>query len=688
VVREEEPPRPSTKLSTAEALPSIAANRGIEPGKLTGLLRNELDWIVMKALEKDRTRRYETANGFAADVMRYLAGEPVQAHPPSTWYRTSKWAAKNRAPLAAGGAVVVALVLGLVGTTWGMWQARVEATARQKAQIEAESNLDLANQAVEEYLLRLSEDERLRQQDLLNLRRQLATLARGFFERLLERKRDDPTQKLAVARALYSLGVVEYSNAELAKALRYLNEAKQYFDSLPAEVRKDSTVLPFALRLSYMQLQTLNNLNDRETARSVIVEAETLVTATKGSRSPALEKEVARVRIAIANFYRDGSEYERAEQFAEQAVLGLRESLETTPDTEFRYLLVRACDARAAAQQQRLRFEQALATIAEGLQASREVARENPLYVDNLFFRAKLLQTKGLIADAQKQEAITLALAQERLGILRDLVVDHPSIPGYRADLLRSLQELGETLSDQGKHEEGLVYLVEGVTAGEKYLQRYSENAFVLENLAVCVYSQARTLLRLNRKEESLRIRIKSIELQSKLAERYPDVPRYRSTLGRYRIGLMFTYLQLNRQEEALAEGKRALDLLEDHLRRSPEDSEAQRDLGNACMNMAGLHTHRREFEEAEKYARQGLKALTRPASSPRPESWKALVAQIYEILATAQMEQKKWDLAEQSVQEGLRLADKVPAVKAELEAMNKFLQARKTKDKPHERKE
>jgi eukaryotic-like serine/threonine-protein kinase len=75
VVREEEPPRPSTKLSTADALPSLSASRGTEPKKLTGLLRNELDWIVMKALEKDRSRRYETANGFAADVQRYLSGE-------------------------------------------------------------------------------------------------------------------------------------------------------------------------------------------------------------------------------------------------------------------------------------------------------------------------------------------------------------------------------------------------------------------------------------------------------------------------------------------------------------------------------------------------------------------------------------------------------------------------------------
>jgi hypothetical protein len=82
-------------------MPSIAANRGLEPKKLSGLVRGELDWIVMKALEKDRNRRYETANGFARDIQRYLADEPVLACPPSTWYRFRKFARRNKVPLLA-----------------------------------------------------------------------------------------------------------------------------------------------------------------------------------------------------------------------------------------------------------------------------------------------------------------------------------------------------------------------------------------------------------------------------------------------------------------------------------------------------------------------------------------------------------------------------------------------------------
>jgi serine/threonine protein kinase len=124
VVREEEPPRPSLKLSSSAALPTLSANRGTEPKKLTGLLLNELDWIVMKALEKDRARRYETANGFAADVNRYLAGDSVLAHPPSASYRLSKFIRRNRAQVVAVGLVAAALVLGMIGTTLGLLEAR------------------------------------------------------------------------------------------------------------------------------------------------------------------------------------------------------------------------------------------------------------------------------------------------------------------------------------------------------------------------------------------------------------------------------------------------------------------------------------------------------------------------------------------------------------------------------------
>src|SRR5262249_2855386 len=116
----------STRLSSTEELPSISAQRHTEPAKLTKLVRGELDWIVMKALDKDRSRRYETANSFAMDVQRYLADEPVQACPPSAMYRLRKFVRRNKGPVLAASFVILALVGGIVGTTAGLVQARQE----------------------------------------------------------------------------------------------------------------------------------------------------------------------------------------------------------------------------------------------------------------------------------------------------------------------------------------------------------------------------------------------------------------------------------------------------------------------------------------------------------------------------------------------------------------------------------
>ena len=124
IIREEEPPRPSTKLSTDASLPSAAAVRGTDPKRLTALMRGELDWIVMRCLEKDRNRRYETANGLARDVERYLADEVVEARPPSAGYRVRKFVRRHRARVIAAGVLSTAAVLAVAGLVWGLVQAR------------------------------------------------------------------------------------------------------------------------------------------------------------------------------------------------------------------------------------------------------------------------------------------------------------------------------------------------------------------------------------------------------------------------------------------------------------------------------------------------------------------------------------------------------------------------------------
>jgi tetratricopeptide (TPR) repeat protein/predicted Ser/Thr protein kinase len=148
VIREEEPPKPSTRLSGSARLPALAAQRQLEPAKLARLLRGDLDWVVMKALEKDRGRRYETANGFARDVQHYLAEEPVLAGPPTAAYRLRKFVRRNRGPVLAAGALLLALLVGIAGTTWGLLRAlRAEAAARA-AEAQAVLDRDTAEKAL------------------------------------------------------------------------------------------------------------------------------------------------------------------------------------------------------------------------------------------------------------------------------------------------------------------------------------------------------------------------------------------------------------------------------------------------------------------------------------------------------------------------------------------------------------
>jgi tetratricopeptide (TPR) repeat protein len=148
MVREVDPPRPSTKLNTAKALPNIAANRSIEPARLAKLLHGELDWVVMKALEKDRTRRYETASGFARDIQRYLADEVVEARPPSGGYRLKKFVKRNKVHVIAASLVFLTLVGGIIGTSLGMAAARraQQAEAKQRAAADAQRDKAIASE--------------------------------------------------------------------------------------------------------------------------------------------------------------------------------------------------------------------------------------------------------------------------------------------------------------------------------------------------------------------------------------------------------------------------------------------------------------------------------------------------------------------------------------------------------------
>jgi WD40 repeat protein len=191
IIREEEPPRPSTRLSTDKSLPSLAAVRQTEPKRLMALMRGELDWIVMRCLEKDRNRRYETANGLARDLQRYLNDEPVEARPPSAGYRLGKFVRRHRSLVATLGAVFLTLSLATTATALGLIEARRQrdvAEAAQRKATEERNTADAERRRAEHNAEQAKAEELTARRHLYGAHINLAYPAfkDGQFDRVLE----------------------------------------------------------------------------------------------------------------------------------------------------------------------------------------------------------------------------------------------------------------------------------------------------------------------------------------------------------------------------------------------------------------------------------------------------------------------------------------------------------------------
>jgi hypothetical protein len=134
IIREVDPPPPSTRLLKLGHAGNIAARRMVEPARLVAMIRGDVDWVILRCLQKERSRRYDTAGDLAADLGRFLNGEPVEAAPPSRAYRIRKFVRRHRVPVAAGLAVAMALLLGIMGTSAGLvWAIGAEAKAQRHA---------------------------------------------------------------------------------------------------------------------------------------------------------------------------------------------------------------------------------------------------------------------------------------------------------------------------------------------------------------------------------------------------------------------------------------------------------------------------------------------------------------------------------------------------------------------------
>jgi tetratricopeptide (TPR) repeat protein len=568
IIKEVEPPKPSTRLSGSGSLPGIAASRQTEPRKLTLLLRNDLDWIVMKALEKDRSRRYETANGFAMDIQRYLADEPVLAGPPSASYRLRKFAKRNKVHVVAVSLVLATLLVGIAGTTFGLIRARIarddEAEQRRIAQDkkdEAEKQKARAERAWRQALadFQATTDEAVEQ--LIGSKTELGTQERAYLEKTLERwlafaesQEDDELGHGARADAhirvghLWSrLGRPVEARAEMANARNLL---KRF-----VEQRATSPGLQDLLGAAHNNLGNLQHeLGELEAAR---VEYET-------SRDLSQK---------LVEQYPDDAGFRKSLALAHLNLGGLLDDIGNR--------------------------EEAVAEYEKARDGEKELVEQfpsEPMYRQHLAMTHYNLGT--VLVKIGKPDAARKEY-EKALEIRKKLADQYPQQPHYVDELAETHDLLGNLLAELGQRQQAQTEFGTALALEKKLVDSYPAVPHYQLRLATTHNNLALLLGALGKREEARAEYEKALALQQKLVDQSPTVPTYQKGIAKTHNNLGVLLRDLNEMDVAATQYEKAIKIGETLVAQNPTVPEYQKVLADAHNNMGILLTAIKKFEAA-----------------------------------------------------------------------------------------
>ncbi len=436
LIREEEPPPPSARA----------------PGA-AGRLRGELDWIAMKALAKDRERRYDSAGALADDLRRHLDDEPVTAGPPSRRYRLRKFARRHRAALTTAAGVAVLLV---AATAVSAWQAVAATSAREDAvskQALAEEHLGLATEAVGEYLDAITEDEDLRRNDLSPLRKRLLEKAIPLYARLAEHHSGEARQETSRARAYQRLGGVYYLTGADDRARAAYEESLVLYRRLADEAPDDPEYLALQAESLTELGRFLRRLGRRDEARPAHAEAVRLAErALKGHDDvPRYRAVLADAQSHAARILRDFGDNDEAEKLLRAAAGACEVLAERDPDNAVhREIRILVLDSLAnLLREARGDLTGARAVLKTQVKLGRENAsRPDPSgrHRANL---ASACNSLGILLWQMGELPEAREAHQEALRIRARLAADFRSVVGYRQELAASHNNLGIVFRDE-----------------------------------------------------------------------------------------------------------------------------------------------------------------------------------------------------------------------------------------------
>jgi serine/threonine protein kinase len=453
IIREEEPVKPSTRISTlGQAATLLSTQRRSDPKQLSRLCRGELDWIVMKCLEKDRNRRYETANALAMDVERYLHDEPVLACPPSVGYRLRKFTRKYRTLLRIAGVFVALLVLAAAVSAW-------QAVRATRERDRAEASFRMARDAVDRLFTQVSQSPKMKSHGMEKFRRELLQNAKEFYERFIRERFDAPAVRYDLGLAYLRLAEIHLELGDYPAAVDSSAKAVAILAEL-ARTQPDTAEYQRDLAASYSTLGLIYSDTARwEEANAAYRDALAIAEEQVRANPEATEYQymLAKTYGASALMYYRSKDFKNAEDRFQQAFDVLNTLVQNYPlDTNYQGLLAttqmywgQLCDTRGWFEKAETALKAAQSRYAKLVRAPDPSPEDwqSLARCDAMLGRAYRDQAKTERAEAAQQQA---------LEIFEKVAREHPDVLQYAYDVGRCYYELALTADTAGRTDAAL----------------------------------------------------------------------------------------------------------------------------------------------------------------------------------------------------------------------------------------
>jgi serine/threonine protein kinase/tetratricopeptide (TPR) repeat protein len=556
IIREEEPPRPSTRLSTlGQAAATVSANRATDPRRLSRLFRGELDWIVMKALEKDRTRRYETASAFAADVQHYLHDEPVQACPPSLRYRFGKFARRNKVALLTASAVVLAVIVAVIGLAVNNSMVTRERDQKDMALADAvhekeraDRNLARAKKAVEKYLMHTVENPKLKSADLHDLRKELLATAIPFLAEIVRQEGDDRRLTVDRAWAYFELGRVRAEMGQAEAGLADYQRARAIWARLAADLPKEPLARQYLADIDNNSGLLLVHLGRMKKAEAAYRQAMKLYEGLIADfpAAPAHKSGLAAALNNMANLEGMRGNPKEKKKLLEQALVQQEAAVRANPkDAESRQFLAKHQMNLGEVFSDLHQWDKAARAFERGRTTVQALMTDFGARPEHRAMLGELFDSLGHVKAAQGKFQDADQTCREALKIQEQLAADFPSVPEYRQHLARSYYNFGQMLVKREKLTEAEPAYRRALTIHRELAKAFPKVPDSWRHLA---HSQSALGLLLSKQgkwleaEEAERAALAAWE---KLMKLYPTTPGDAVKLGNLQTNLGLTQTQL-----------------------------------------------------------------------------------------------------------------------------------------------